>query len=82
MDEKNRLYERFKLQWMIDHGYTLADLIDTLQEMCEEMDDAKNSDLQSIFTQWEIECGFNSEIWPCFEEFLDSDYEEFVRTIR
>ena len=29
----HHLYERYKLQWMIDHGYTLADLIACMDGM-------------------------------------------------
>lgn len=36
---KNKLikeYERYKLQWMLDNGYTLTDLINRMEECAEE----------------------------------------------
>lgn len=32
--------------------------------------------LPDIFADWEFGYGFGSEIWPCFEEFLDCEYKE------
>ena len=64
-------YERFKLEWMLDHGYTLSNLIDELEKQREETPDLN---LKALFHDWEFGFGFGSEIWPCFEEYLDSEY--------
>lgn len=76
-------YELFKLQWMIDHGYTLRSLMDWLdrysaEEMSEFLDgNVIDLDLNpgSIFSRWESESGFNGNIYPCFEEWLENDRE-------
>lgn len=76
-------YELFKLQWMIDHGYTLRSLMDWLDRyLAEEMSeflDGNDIDLDlnpsSIFSRWESESGFNGNIYPCFEEWLENDRE-------
>ena len=73
-DDQQELYEKFRLQWMLDHGHTLSELVDELQKLCEEEDPEMS--LQSIFEEWEFGYGFGSEIWPCFEEFLDCEYRE------
>ena len=76
MPETNAIqaaYERFKLEWMLAHGYTLKDLIDELEQLRKESPELS---LESIFHDWEFEYGFNTEIWPCFEEFLDCEYRE------
>ena len=70
MPETNAIqaaYERFKL------GYTLKNLIDELEQLRKESPELS---LESIFHDWEFEYGFNTEIWPCFEEFLDCEYRE------
>ena len=71
-------YEQFKLQWMIDHGYTLPDLIKQLgaavQDCQYEVTD--ESTLQRLFEEWEFGCGFVGAIWPCYEEFVSCDYQE------
>ena len=77
-------YEKYRLQWMLDHNHTLSELIDELQKLRDESD--PNMSLQSVFKDWEFGYGFGSEIWPCFEEFLDCEYQEKnaqeVRNIR
>ena len=69
-------YERFKLQWMIDHGFTLSDLIACMEDMvCEELSGSEvRTSLQSLFADWEYGVGFaGGSVWPCFEEYLQSD---------
>lgn len=64
-------YEQFKLKWMLEHGHTLKELIDELEELREESD--PDETLQDIFDEWEFGYGFGSEIWPCYEEYLDCE---------
>lgn len=73
MDEK-RTYELFKLEWMTSHGYTLEDLIDELEKLRKEAGDP-DADLKTLFADWEYERGFGSEIWPCFEEYMECEYK-------
>ena len=68
--ESERMYEKYKLAWMLDHGYTLKDLIDQLEELRQENIDV---DLQSIFNDWEYCYGFGSEIWADFDEFVNNE---------
>lgn len=75
MDE----YERFKLQWMLDHGYSLSDLMRELQAL--QHDDPEDSDRISIpvtelFKEWESDSGFGSEIWPCKAEWAGCEGNE------
>ena len=64
-------YEQFKLKWMLEHGHTLKELIDELEELREESD--PDETLQDIFDEWEFGYGFGSEIWPCYEEYLECE---------
>lgn len=64
-------YEQFKLKWMLEHGHTLKELIDELEELREESD--PDETLQDIFDEWEFGYGFGSEIWPCYEEYMDCE---------
>ena len=66
------VYERFKLEWMLDHGYTLKNLIEELETQREECPDLT---LDSIFRDWEFNFGFGSEIWPSFWEYYHFEYE-------
>lgn len=72
-------YEQFKLQWMLDHGYSLSDLMRSLQEF--QCDDPEDSDristpISELFDEWESDIGFRSEIWPCRDEWEDWEGSE------
>ena len=74
--ETRRLYERYKLQWMLYHELDLTDLIDCMEVMIHE--DLASSEtrakLQDLFKAWEFGVGFlNGQIWPCFEEYRASE---------
>lgn len=74
--ELRKKYEQFKLQWMIDHGYTLRDLVEELQTMVDEDLDGSDvpTSLQSLFGDWEFGVGFTGgSVWPCFEEWFQND---------
>lgn len=71
MDITKIAYEKYKLQWMMDHGYTLTDLIKELDICQEECDDHTVSQL---FDNWEFGYGFGSEIWVCYNEFMETEF--------
>lgn len=72
-----KAYEDFKLEWMIRHCYTLENLIGELQKLKEESD--PDMSLEALFADWEFGYGFGSEIWPCYEEFLECEYKEVIK---
>jgi len=67
-------YDGFKLQWMIDHDYTLEDLIRELGIYVQESDDAMS--VRTTFEQWELNAGFGGAIWPCYQEWLECEGAE------
>lgn len=78
-DERTRkAFERFKLQWMIDHGYTLADLVECMEIMIhEDAISGLRTNLSNLFDRWEFGVGFaDGSVWPCYEEYLQYDAVE------
>lgn len=73
MNIKEIAYERYKLDWLMRHGYTLVDLMNELDKMQEEN---PNDSVSQLFVDWEYGFGFGSEIWVCFDEFIDSEYQD------
>ena len=75
-DHARQAYERYKLQWMLDHGYGLEDLIRNLESMIDEdqNESGVRTSLPSLFKDWEFDIGFDGAIWPCFDEFLENEY--------
>lgn len=71
-------YERFKLWWMMTHGYSLRDLMQTIDSISEELheddpDFAIDSQVNALNIIEEFGFGGGS-IWPCYDEFLDHEY--------
>ena len=70
-------YQKYQLEWMIAHGYSLSDLMNELSEL--QYEDPEDSDrisstVTELFNIWECDCGFGSEIWACEGEW--KDYEK------
>ena len=79
MSRRRRAYEAYKLDWMIQHGYTLTDLIKEVgiyMKECEE-------NIRDSFDDWEFECGFGGEIWACYDEFCENEYQnkEYIKQL-
>ena len=72
MSIKKIAYEKYKLDWMLHRGYTLGELISVLSSYANDIDE----DLVTALDIWESDRGFGGEIWACFDEFIDSEYQE------
>lgn len=66
-------YEKYKLQWLIDHNYSLTDLIQALEDYINQESSDIKINLSKAFEEWESDSGFNSEIYACEEEFNDAE---------
>lgn len=72
-------YEKYQLQWMISHGYSIQDLIKELQEL--QYEDPENGDMNAtpiseLFDVWVTDIGFGSEIWACEAEWSECEGSE------
>ena len=72
MNIKAIAYEKYKLDWMQKHGKTISNLIQALSSAQEE----SGEDLILAFDLWELDCGFGGEIWACYDEFIESEYQD------
>ena len=81
--DPKQTYEIFRLQWMINHGYSVLDLLKNLEAMIEEdqNESGVRTSLESLFQDWEFGIGFDGSIWPCYEEFLEHDYPLMLNSI-
>lgn len=61
-------YYEYQLQWMIDHGYSLKDLMDGLSEQI-----GYGFDMNECFSDWCEYRGFRGGIWACEEEWKDCE---------
>lgn len=66
-------YEKYKLQWLIDHNYSINDLIQELEDYINQESSDIKINLSKAFEEWESNTGFNSEIYVCEEEYYDTE---------
>lgn len=62
-------YERYKLQWMIDHKKTLEQLISALQT---QMTDGAET-IYEAYDEFQMDQGFAGELWVCEQEFRETE---------
>lgn len=67
-------YQKYQLQWMIEHGYSIYDLILELTDF--QFEDPEDSDristpISELFDEWVSDRGFDSEIWACESEWFN-----------
>lgn len=72
-------YQKYQLQWMIDHGHSIQNLIQELRNY--QYDDPEDSDristpIDELFSEWEQDIGFGSEIWACQEEWNECENKQ------
>lgn len=64
---KKQTYEQYQLQWMIDHGFSLKDLMESMDRYF--MNDGDS--IQELFEDWECDCGFGGILYACKDEAID-----------
>lgn len=60
-------YERYQLEWMIEHGHSIRELIDELGEI--DLDGIGG--VRGAFDAWERDRGFGGEVFASREEFTE-----------
>lgn len=72
-------YERYQLEWMIDHGHSLGELMNELTGMQLDYDDAPSDNGETVaelFKAWESDIGFGGEVYACEAEWRDEQARE------
>ena len=73
---EKKLYERFKLIWMLDHGITLFDAFAEWRDYCDPANGFEGDESsEAAYEDWEDECGFSGSLYPCFGEYLEIEYQ-------
>lgn len=62
-------YQKYQYEWLIEQGYSLEDLINSLDDLQKE--DPHNT-IKELFKEWENQ-GFNNELYVCRSEFYDNE---------
>lgn len=83
---RKELYRLYQLDWMMAHGYSLADIVKICAEYADDVSTEKNdTDCGSgldyySFKNHILEQGINGELFVCYDEFLHAEYldEEYA----
>jgi hypothetical protein len=73
---ERKLYERYKLLWMLDQGITLQEAFAEWRDYCDPangMDPGTSN--EDAFADWESNSGFSGSLYVCFDEFLNTEYK-------
>ena len=76
-------YEAYQLRWMLEHGYSLTNLIEELtgcQFAAPEDSDTISAPISETFDSWERDVGFGGEIWASEREFNEVEGAEKGKT--
>lgn len=84
---EKKCYEAYKLRWMIAHGDTLKELLDTLGDIAAEsvedntMSAATDGDsakalMNDAHDTFVTDTGFCGSLWVCLEEFLQAEFRD------
>ena len=69
-------YEQYKLQQLINHNYSLTDLIQEIENYINQDSPDIKINLSKAFKEWEFNTGFNSEIYACEKEYYDAEAQD------
>lgn len=65
-------YEKYQYEWLMEHGYSLDDFINSLDELQKE---DPHGGIKELFKTWEFH-GFDGEVYSCGSEFHDNEVLE------
>lgn len=68
-------YERYQLEWMIDHGHSLKEFVQGLDLVDRDGIDS----LEDAYAIWENDYGFTGEVFSNEREFKEEDLPEIMR---
>lgn len=72
------LYEKYKMEWMIEHGITMNEFIRVLDNYRteREQDGDEFNSIEDVLNNFEDDGSFDGEIWACYDEWEDSEFFE------
>lgn len=81
---RKEFYRRFKFFWLAEHNHTIAELVESVMDYVEESyANPFGHHYDELVECWENERGFDGEIYPCYSEFITSEYldKEFMESL-
>ena len=80
------LYEKYKTEWMLEHGITMSEFVRVLDNYRteQEQDGAEFNSIEDALDSFETDSnGFDGEMWACYDEWEENEFfEELCDRIR
>lgn len=80
------LYEKYKTEWMLEHGITMDEFIRVLDNFRieQEQDGVEFNSIEDVVNNFEVDSnGFDGEIWAFYDEWQDEEFfEELCDRVR
>lgn len=74
MSIKEKAYQLYKFNWLSSHGCTLDDVLKKVWTIINH--DGFDIDVEADLLDAFEEVGFNGEIYACFDEFINNEYQD------
>lgn len=76
---RQKAYAKFQMWWMFNHGITLNEISEVAADWHQKH--KKESGYKGSFEDFLFEKGFHDLIYPCFSEFMETEYtdREFMK---
>lgn len=71
---RKKCYEKYQLNWMLSHGYSLQDLIDAMNEKYMEDDSREYTTPGCYYEDVLDNDGFHGELFHYYDAFLEKEY--------
>ena len=71
---RKKCYEKYQLNWMLSHGYSLQDLIDAMNEKYIEDDSREYTTPGCYYEDVLDNDGFHGELFHYYDAFLEKEY--------
>lgn len=71
---RKKCYEKYQLNWMLSHGYSLQDLIDAMNEKYIEDDSREYTTPGCYYKDVLDNDGFHGELFHYYDAFLEKEY--------
>ena len=81
---RKKLYKRFQFFWLAKDNHTVPELVKSVMDYADDAyGDFFGHPYEELVEEWEKECGFSGEIYPCYSEFITSEYldEELMQSL-
>lgn len=80
------LYEKYKTEWMLEHGITMSEFVRVLDNYRteQEQDGVEFNSIEDVLDSFEADSnGFDGEIWACYDEWEENEFfEELCDRVR